>query len=414
MKQVLSLSVLGLFSFGTFACNSSNDPADEMPLSTGGQGGDKAGDPGSGGAEPDEPNEMGGAWGEGGEATGGSSPNGGTGGNDSGPQLVPAFVAQGHLGRLVTSCDEGKTWIADQANDVGDGTCWSGDNEIECDHNVGAARGIAYGAGYFFATFGWGTPSTIRRSANGINWETVLSGDDDARFGGIAVQGEVIFAAAKNARLSEDKGATWGEPVPTELMGFNVRRAASAGSYFVMVGDAGDIVLSDDSGESWYAPSSLEPECGGNIQTSGGIAFGGGTLLVLGGNGIACSSADGGLNFQSSDLGSKIGSHLVWSGSDFVAYNSGTAYRSPDGITWTPTPMSPSVPVGALSVSAQGVFVGIDGGWREANWYDKQNFYRSEDGINWQTLAPGTFTGGHPIRNIAFGYVKPSEQCPLP
>ncbi len=315
----------------------------------------------------------------------------------------------------MTSCDEGKTWIADQANDVGEGTCWSDDaNEIECDHDVGAGRGIAYGSGYFFATFGWGTPSTIKRSENGIDWETVLSGEDDARFGGIAVQGDVVLAAARNARLSPDKGQTWGAPVPTNLMGFNVRRAASAGSYFVMVGDAGDIVLSDDSGASWYAPTFVEEKCGGGIQTSGGIAFGDGTLLILGGNGIACSSTDGGLNFQSSDLGTSGSSQLVWSGQDFVSYNSGTAYRSPDGITWTSTPMSPAVPIGAISVSAQGTFVGIDGGWGAANWYDEQNFYRSEDGINWETLAPGTFTGGHPIRNLAFGYVKPSEQCPLP
>ncbi len=60
MKQVLRLSVLGLFTLANFACTS-NDPADEMLQSTGGQSGDRAGNPGSGGARPDEPNEMGGA-----------------------------------------------------------------------------------------------------------------------------------------------------------------------------------------------------------------------------------------------------------------------------------------------------------------------------------------------------------------
>src|SRR5262245_52167588 len=73
-------------------------------------------------------------------------------GGDNG--LVPVFVAQGHVGRTTISCDDGRTWVGNRSDDDSI-RCFSG---VDCDHHPGAAHGVVFGHGWFFATFGWGQP----------------------------------------------------------------------------------------------------------------------------------------------------------------------------------------------------------------------------------------------------------------
>lgn len=372
---------------------------------------------GGGGVHGDGGAPLGGLSGDGDvAATGGSTaPGGASGGSSSSSDgLVPAFVAQGHMGRTVLSCDDGRTWIFDQSNDVGDGTCWSGTNEIECDHNEGAGRGLAAGAGQFFAMFGWGTPSTLRHTTTGIDWALRIESEADESYGGVAYIDGVLLAAGRVSKTSLDSGLTWSVGVDTGMLGWNVRRAGAAGDRFVIVGDSDDVVVSADLGVSWAAPEVLPAGCGAGIQTEGGIAFGGGVILIVGNDGSACFSTDGGSTFGKANVGGTVESHLVWSGTDFVVYGGGNAYRSPDGEEWRTTPLSPSVNLGAIAVSDEGTFVGVEGGWGEDYWYAGQEFFRSADGIHWESLAPGSYVGGHPIRTLAFGYVTASESCPSP
>ena len=56
----------------------------------------------------------------------------GAGGDTSG--LVPVFVAQGHLGRLMVSCDDGHTFVANQSADDNE-ECWGPDGVPDCDHS---------------------------------------------------------------------------------------------------------------------------------------------------------------------------------------------------------------------------------------------------------------------------------------
>ncbi len=359
---------------------------------------------------------MGGTTTDGGSGAGGGDGgeppvqggNGGTGGS-GGPATVPLFVAQGHYGRTTISCDDGQSWVADQSNDD-DVFCWQEpDNLPDCDHDPGAGRGVTWGDGWFVATFGWGPPGGLRRSQDGVSWQETLTG---TTFAGVAFGNGVFLAGSNRPQRSTDAGATWTELDPVGL-GSNARRfgfADVAGGRFVIAADNSTIAVSADQGDTWTLPT-VPPGCGDNIQTRGGIAAGSDTILVLGGDGNACTSTDGGENWVLNTVGDTMTSHLVWTGSEFVAWSQNAKHASSDGITWTATPTSPAgLGLGPATVSTDGVFVAVTGAWRA--WYDQQQFFRSTDGVSWTALAAGSFQGGHPIRAMSVGTGQPSTACP--
>ncbi len=92
---------------------------------------------------------------------------------DTGNGLVPVFFAQGHLGRTVISCDDGKTWLHDRSDDDA-GQCWvAGANSVECDHQPTSNAGIDSGDGWLFASFGHGSNGTVRASRDGAQWKII-------------------------------------------------------------------------------------------------------------------------------------------------------------------------------------------------------------------------------------------------
>lgn len=70
------------------------------------------------------------------------------------------FIAAGHGGRTVTSCDDGKTWIANHQYDT-----------ANIDHSPYTEKGFAYGNGIFVHLIGWGAPPSVKVSKNGIDWK---------------------------------------------------------------------------------------------------------------------------------------------------------------------------------------------------------------------------------------------------
>ena len=341
-------------------------------------------------------------------------------GSDSGPPpagTVPAFVAQGHVGRTMVSCDDGRSWVGNRSNDNAL-ICfgYNGAPFVDCDHRADTGRGITFGDGWFFATFGWGAQGSVRRSSDGFTWQTVLSGTS---FGGLAFGNGRLLGGSPNAKYSDDNGQNWQDTTDTHLSIYNVRRTGFVpvnGGRFLMTGwDPGTPKTTDTSvsndGIAWRDVSSIPTDCeiGG---FAGGFAAGNGVIVMAGDNG-ACRSTDGGETWQSTLSFSGAESQLVWTGSQFWLWSPGFRHHSTNGLNWTATAIQPSnAAIGAVARSDNGTLVAANKGWNL--YYDNQQFYRSTDGINWELLASNKFTKSHPISRMTFGYVQPSAQCPAP
>lgn len=319
---------------------------------------------------------------------------------------VGVFIAQGHVGRTMMSCDDGRTWIKNRSDDDKI-RCFEGG--ADCDHMESAGRGIAYGKGTFVATFGWGKPGSIRRSADGFTWEKTLEG---TTFGGMIFGNDAFVAASRSPRASLDLGKTWSKTAEPTATVWNVRGAGfGAGNAVMVLEDSGkaELALSSDGGKTWRSPTTWPSTCGKSIQTEGGIVAGKGTLLIVGGDGVACRSTDGGKTFSDAKMGGSVSSYAHFTGSEFVAFgrtDKNVMYKSVDGAVWTTTATSHSI--GPSARSDAGTYVATNTGWM--TWYDKQQFYRSTDGVKWEALPRTAFTGSHPIRGMTFGWVD-SAAC---
>jgi hypothetical protein len=237
-----------------------------------------------------------GADSSGGEASSGSSSTGEAG-------LVPMFVAQGMLGRSTISCDDGMSWVADRSWDQeGDPLLCGSTDPVRCDqtacsymditgecsvsdpcdcgHNPGFAKGVAYGNGYFVATWGWGHPGSIRRTKNGIDWEETLSGED-AMFGGLVFGADTFVLSSRYPYHSND-GSGWiaGEEAdfrgPMGEIVWSVRRLGfidyDGGRFVATANPPEDVLITKDLGQTWVSPTSIDDACLSSVGSYGGIA----------------------------------------------------------------------------------------------------------------------------------------------
>ena len=338
------------------------------------------------------------------------TPPGQGGGGSGGGGTVGVFVAMGHAGRRVASCDGGDTWIADQSKDDAI-RCWvDGDsNYVECDHNEWPGYGVQFGGGYFWVTYGWGQDGPKMRSANGVDWTTLnLVG----QHGGLVYGEGTLLAASRGAKYSADLGDTWNDTDSVPLVGWVVRSAGYGGGTFYMAASSSnfgqEMVYSDD-GLTWFTPDTVPATCGG----LGTFAYGNGTMVWMGGDGKPCATSDNGRNWTQStnDAGAPGAgaSSIVFNGSEFVVWARGKVYRSASGGAWTSEDMNPNVSLAHVAAADDGsAYVGVKQGW--GNYYGAQEFYYSTDAINWALAS--SFAGGHPIRSMTFGRAESSALCP--
>lgn len=362
----------------------------------------------AGGSTDSTSSSQGGAGGAGGSA--GASSGGGGSGGAGGSGLVQVFVAQGHMGRTTISCDDGKSWILDKSLDD-NVRCFV---DLDCDHTAGAGRGLAFGSGQWIATFGWGEPGTLQRTTDAVSWETIL--DPSPTFADVAFGQGVFVANNIPPQLSSD-GKTWTVTPSQENLNVGNPRAIGfspdGGGVFIITGESGssrDIVLSNDGGKTWWHPDSRPDECVTQVR---GIAGGNGAIVAASATGFVCTSPDGGKSWQRVDVGDWLSSPPIFTGTEFMVWQSDKLHRSSDGVTWTTEATSPpGISIGPVTRGANGTFVAANDGWMV--WYEKQAFYRSIDGVNWESLDPSKFKGSHPINFIEAGFAPPSAQCPLP
>lgn len=367
----------------------------------------------------------------------GSSADASDGESSTGPgvRAAPVFFAAGDVGRTTFSCDGGQSWTGNRSYDLDgdplvcgevqpvvcyddasgcqllDGeTCEQQASSCDCDHHPGAVQGIAHGDGWWVASWGWGPPGSVRRSQDGMTWETVIEG---TTFGGLAYGNGTFLAGDRQPLVSSDGGETWTEAAPADFQAgngetiYNLRQLAFAqatGGHFVAIATSGDnldIMLSSDEGASWWRPEQRPEAC---LQNNQGILSSPDTIVLLGADGDVCTSTDGG---QSWSIAAEFagGGPGVWDGTRFRTWTGGMAYASEDGLSWTAEPMLPDLSLGTVAVDpATEIMVAVRGGWQ--NWYERQEFYRSEDGVNWTVLDGGAFEGSHRIRHIAFAQAE--------
>jgi photosystem II stability/assembly factor-like uncharacterized protein len=304
------------------------------------------------------------------------------------------------------SCDDGRSWVADQS-DRG----WQYCESHDCDHDSGAGMGMTWADGWFFLTFGWGAPGSVRRSRDGVDWESLLEGKV---FGGVSYGNGRVLAAHKNHRYSDDLGETWQDPGTPTTTEANVRATIFIpyeGGFFLIAASnsSAELILRSEDGISWGAAAPVPSGCASKVR--GRIAYGNGTIVTMGEHGTVCRSTDGGRTWSSTSLSNRLRGHGVWTGEEFMTWDRGKVFRSYDGATWTETPTVPSdIDPGIVAVSDQGTFASITAGYRQH--YENQLAYRSEDGIHWEVLPLEAFTQGHPMKVMVFGFGQPSEYCP--
>ena len=336
------------------------------------------------------------------------------------PGTTPMFVAQGYVGRTVISCDDGHTWVGDVSDD--DSVRCFSNAMSDCDHNGARAMGLAFGDGWFMASWGWGLPGSVRRSHDAVHWEHVVDG---TTFAGLNYGAGRFVAFDNRPRVSMNDGMMF--QTASASIGFmgEIRGTGFGDGLFVAAGNSsatqGDVMLSAD-GLAWHRPTTVPALCGVSVSTDG-VAFARGALLLAHDTGLVCRSIDNGLTWTTVMLSGTIEASLMDTGTEFVTWGTSSGMRgrfhSPDGITWsfdathTRAPdgtMSGGPALGPVARSASGTFVSVKSGWQV--WYDQQVFYRSTDGLTWDALPAGAFHGGHPIRFIRYGEAAHSGVCP--
>jgi hypothetical protein len=328
------------------------------------------------------------------------------------PGMKTVFMASGHMGRTVMSCDGGLTWINDRS-DNNNARCWvNGPNYVECDHTAYSGRGIDSHGGWFVANFGWGVPGSVRRSRDGINWETVRTGEAG---GGVTIYNGALVVAWGGWWRSTNLGMTWTAVANTPAFELSHPLFQRVNDKTFAAGRANGIAFTKDQGATWTRVTNFPAD----RMTY--FAEGNGVLLSLGngGTGNLARSLNDGITWDSLQVttgANRSWAGLVFNGTHFVTWAGGQMFRSADGSTWTATPMTfsggfdPSLFNGPVQYNPETrTYVAIPNNW--GRYYTGQRALHSSDGYTWTQLSGAAFTGGHPINHITAGPME-AANCP--
>lgn len=326
---------------------------------------------------------------------------------------VSVFMANGHMGRTIYSCDDGQTWIGDRSfNDAA--RCWrSGDpNYVECDHTPYSAHGIDNGDGLYFANFGWGSNGSVQISSDGRNWTTLKS---DGWGGGVTYANKTIYLGWGGGYRSTDLGATWSADPAAPMNRFDHASLTRVGDKFVLIGRGDGIAISNNQGLTWNYNANFPIDAGQYIAEGNGVLVSVGQSGSTPTVGKSSRSTDGGATWVTTQVFSQnylSFNALLFNGREFVAFSPGLIWRSADGQTWTRDNLViPNFNMGLFAGPVSynpvtGTYARITSAWD--NYYEKQFALRSADGVNWTVLDAAHFKGGHPLRDMTLGTLDSS------
>jgi len=334
--------------------------------------------------------------------------SGGSRGDGGVPKLVGVFVAQGHEGRITRSCDGGQTFPYNASADDSF-RCFT-DADHDCDHSPVAGRGLAFGKGTFVATWGWGHPGKLQQSTDGKTFTDAMS--ETPTFADVAYGNGAFVACGSPTRVSGD-GKIWeaGGKLSFDFNYRGIEYVPTSGGLFIVTGESGTqraISISKD-GKAWSAAKDRPDSCGEQLR---GIAGSEQVAVIASAKGHICRSTDG-ESWTFAQVAERFTSPPLWTGTAFWIYAGAQRFSSADGQNWVSEDTEPkNIAIGALARSDSGTLVAANDGWQV--WYEKQQFFRSVDGLKWELLPTTAFTGSHPINFISFGYVPATADCAAP
>lgn len=235
---------------------------------------------------------------------------------------------------------------------------------------------IAYGNGIFVSA---GYDRLILMSRDGTNWVNRSSSVTNTVIG-INYNFEIYTSGGDSLTfvLPDDPSSK----LVVQRKSFQFRAVAFGNNTFVILGESGEILLSQD-GENWCpvnAPASV------NFS---GIVWGGDKFVAVGDAGTILTSPDG-IKWMSrnSDTDKDL-SAVAFGRGVFTAWGNDHDYNvvltSKDGVTWIPNANNYSRPIGNVAYG-NGIFVAVG----------KDTLTTSSDGIHWNPakMPPQKMVGG--------------------
>ncbi len=280
------------------------------------------------------------------------------------------FIAVGNSGTLVTSPD-GLTWTARTSgttstlysvtfgagkyvvggNGVGvtslDGITWTSASVYSS-----GPRSVIYAGGQFV---GGGFAGAITTSANGLTWALRQAAPAGFSRDSIYANGRfVVVTSTANVNTSVD-GVNWTVVANASGTSATLGGVAYGNGRFVLAGT--NAILSSTNASTWIDHTPV------GSFTLKAVAFGGGTFVAVGNSGVAYRSTDGltwtavAATGTTTDLSS-----IAYGAGMFTAVGaSGTVTTSPDGLTWTATTSGTNALNAVRFINGQFVIVGAAG-----------------------------------------------------
>lgn len=254
------------------------------------------------------------------------------------------FVAVGDEGTVVVSSD-GLRWRPAQS-------------AMPC-----ALLGVARGARRLVAVGGHGM---IRISDDGQRWRSMSRPTNEDLYAVVHGRGGFVAVGTHGVVLRSTDGQRWRRD--RHATSLNLHAITWTGREYLAGGDLGTMLASRE-GRRWtvvnfpgYHAVRAFASRGGMIVAAGsgtvalrspgghwslqsigfqhfwtGVAYGAGRFVIVGHNGTALVSSDGGASWTSVTTGIAVNLDAVaWTGTEFLATGAGTAVASADGATWSP------------------------------------------------------------------------------